>query len=233
MSRAAGAEFVSLFGQSIDKIPGVYQQGLMVFGLGGGLIYERFLDDDVIIAIQNFCDDHSIPALAYAGEEIYCRSRSALTDKVTELFDPLPIEFPLGIHKLSAQGTRVHKVIMLAEEDSTLTQLRPELERSLADRVTITKAVQGMLEVLPPGANKGDGVRRLLEHIGVSPAKVIAFGDGENDIEMLELVGVGVAMENASPKLKSRAAFLTSSNDDDGVARVLQLLPAFTHECKQ
>lgn len=227
MANAAGEEFISLFGKSIIDVPGVYQQGLMVYGTDGTLIYERCLENDVILAIQEFCDRYDVPALAYAGEEIFCRARSILTDKVTEVFDPLPIEFSSGIDKLSIEGIKVHKIIILAEDDSILTQIRPILENELAHRVTITKAMAGMLEVLPLGASKGFGVRKFLEHLNIKPHRVLAFGDGENDIEMLSLVGVSVAMENASWKLKAKSTHLTLSNDAEGVAFVLNHLPPF------
>ncbi|GFH21814.1 uncharacterized protein HaLaN_19184, partial [Haematococcus lacustris] len=79
-----------------------------------------------------------------------------------------------------------------------------------------------MLEVLPMGGSKGEGVQWLLDHMGVQAQHVMALGDGENDIEMLQLAGLGVAMGNASARVKSAAAVaLTASNDEDGVAEAI------------
>ncbi len=55
--------------------------------------------------------------------------------------------------------------------------------------------------MLPRGASKGDGLRRLLGELGVDPANVLACGDGENDFEMLQLVGTSCAMGNAGAKV--------------------------------
>ena len=78
-----------------------------------------------------------------------------------------------------------------------------------------------MLEVLPPGASKGAGVEALLEHLGRAPRSALAIGDGENDVEMLALVGraggVAVAMGNArAPGLLAAANAATGTNDEDG-----------------
>ena len=58
-------------------------------------------------------------------------------------------------------------------------------------------------QVLPLGASKGDGLGRLLKLLGVDPAAVLACGDGENDVEMLQMVGTSVAMGNAGAPVRS------------------------------
>lgn len=74
------------------------------------------------------------------------------------------------------------------------------------------------------GANKGKGVGKMLEYLGVDPKNVLALGDGENDMEMLELVECGVAMENGKPGLKKIAQAVALTNDEEGVAEVLDIL---------
>ena len=77
-------------------------------------------------------------------------------------------------------------------------------------------------QVLPPGASKGAGVAQLLKLVDVSPEYVMALGDGENDIEMMQTVGWPVAMANAVPQVKAVSKAETLSNDEDGVAAALQ-----------
>jgi hydroxymethylpyrimidine pyrophosphatase-like HAD family hydrolase len=78
-----------------------------------------------------------------------------------------------------------------------------------------------LLQVLPLGASKGAGVAWLLNHLGLNPAGMLALGDGENDIEMLQLAAVGVAMGNAGAKVKGVADAVMASNDEDGVAQAI------------
>jgi hydroxymethylpyrimidine pyrophosphatase-like HAD family hydrolase len=81
-----------------------------------------------------------------------------------------------------------------------------------------------MLEILPFGSSKGEGVQRFFDHYNIAVENTMAFGDGENDIEMLQLVRMGIAVENARPKLKNVANALTLSNNHDGVAHVLDMI---------
>lgn len=80
----------------------------------------------------------------------------------------------------------------------------------------------GLLEFSAPGVNKAAGVSALAAHYGVEQQNVLAFGDMPNDIEMLSWAGVGVAMAEAAPIVHDAADFVTTSNDDFGVARVLE-----------
>ena len=83
---------------------------------------------------------------------------------------------------------------------------------------SITVAIPGMVEVLPQGCSKASGVSRALELMDLRPAEVLALGDGENDLEMMELIrsagGITVAMGNARPKLLEAAEFRVSSCDE-------------------
>ena len=106
-------------------------------------------------------------------------------------------------------------------EDEWLQKIRPDLENELRGQASLTQAVAGMLEVLPFGSSKGDGVSKLLEHMGISAENTAAFGDGENDIEMFQAVNYGIAVANAKPELQAAARFLTESNAENGVANAI------------
>lgn len=80
----------------------------------------------------------------------------------------------------------------------------------------------GLIEVAAPGVTKARGVEFLASRIGAGPSDVIAFGDMPNDIEMLQWVGHGVAMANAVPELKAVADEITRSNNEGGIADVLE-----------
>lgn len=84
-----------------------------------------------------------------------------------------------------------------------------------------------LLEITAPGVSKGTAVMRLARQLGISPEEIIAFGDQLNDVDMLEMVGYGVAMGNADDDVKAVADRVTLNHNDDGVAVVLEeFLPA-------
>ena len=80
------------------------------------------------------------------------------------------------------------------------------------------------LEVMPKGINKGIGVERICEDMGITMSEVVAFGDSFNDLPMIKSVGMGIAMGNAEPELKAVAAMVTDDCDSDGIAKALRTL---------
>jgi Cof subfamily protein (haloacid dehalogenase superfamily) len=80
----------------------------------------------------------------------------------------------------------------------------------------------GLVEVMPSGISKATGVADVARPLGISAEEVITFGDMPNDVPMLEWAGLGVAMGHAHPEALEAADEVTSNNNDDGVARVLE-----------
>ena len=79
-----------------------------------------------------------------------------------------------------------------------------------------------ILEISAGGVSKGNSLLELSEYLGIGIENIMAFGDGENDISMIKTAGIGIAMSNAGPEVKSAADIVTSSNNNDGVAEVLE-----------
>lgn len=86
----------------------------------------------------------------------------------------------------------------------------------------ITQQETTNLEFTKKSVNKGAGLRRLSEALGIKPESIMAIGDNNNDIPMLEYAGIGVAMGNGLEEVKEKADFITTTNEEDGVARALE-----------
>ena len=78
------------------------------------------------------------------------------------------------------------------------------------------------LEFMKGGVSKGRALLEVADYLDISTENIMAFGDGQNDISMIETAGIGVAMENAADEVKSAADSITLSNNDDGVAVFLE-----------
>ena len=90
--------------------------------------------------------------------------------------------------------------------------------RKATDEVYMTSSISQLLEISYKDAGKKSGVKFLTEYLGLSRENVAAFGDADNDTDMIEYAGVGIAMENAAPHLKEIADHVTLHHDKDGVA---------------
>ncbi|MDH6363779.1 Cof subfamily protein (haloacid dehalogenase superfamily) [Enterococcus sp. PF1-24] len=82
------------------------------------------------------------------------------------------------------------------------------------------------VDVIPKKGSKAASLLFMAEQLGINQKDIIAFGDGENDIEMLTTAGIGVAMGNAEASVQKIADVVTATNDDDGIWKALQVLEA-------
>ncbi len=96
-----------------------------------------------------------------------------------------------------------------------------EIEETVPE-VEITGALSNNIEVNANGIHKGNALLKLAEQFGIQREEIMAFGDGKNDIKMLETVGVGVAMSNSVPEVLEASDMVTASNDEDGVAKIIE-----------
>lgn len=85
-----------------------------------------------------------------------------------------------------------------------------------------TRWYPSFADVVPAGSSKRIGIDKIIEHFGISLNETMAFGDGGNDIAMLEHAGIGIALGNASDEVKQFADYVTTSVDDDGVVNALR-----------
>ena len=221
------------------KSPGVFIQGLDVYGRDGDPIYKAEMPHDVVreafglvygtdrgpatkVALTAFCGDEcatlaSHPLLDELSS-LYHEPKSVAWDDVDQLVRAANAAFGGN-----ATASGVQKLLLMAETAEEIDAARPRWEALFGSRAEVTQAVPNMLEILPLGNDKARGVRTLLTHLDVDVSRVVAVGDGENDLGMLRLVGRGVAMGNAGAKVKAAAReTLVATNDEDGVAEAIQ-----------
>lgn len=82
---------------------------------------------------------------------------------------------------------------------------------------------QEAFDIIPKKGGKVAGIQRMLERIGIRQEEIMAFGDGGNDVEMLQYAKVGIAMGNAGEEVKKHADYVTACVDDDGILKALKL----------
>lgn len=213
-------ESVNLAGEGgvVSKFsPGVFIQGLLVYGKQGLELYNRNLDPDICKEAFLYSLEHQVPLAAFSQDRIVTLFDHPLIDALhTVYFEPKAEVMPSVEYLLSS--VNVQKLLFVDTAENVRNILRPHWSLATAGRARVVQALPEMLEILPSGASKGDGVRKLLDHLGANIDEVMAIGDGENDVEMLKLVRWGVVMSNGSDEAKSVADAIVSSNDEDGVA---------------
>lgn len=103
-----------------------------------------------------------------------------------------------------------------------VTASQKKLLADILDECKVTSWNETGIDIIPKGGGKSVGIQKYLDEQGLDRSEVMAFGDGENDMEMLRYVGVGVAMGNASDEVKAIADYVTDSVDDNGIEHALE-----------
>ena len=159
--------------------------------------------------IEKF-NDHTYPAVMVERDQMYLNYVSDHVRKVNQIIS-------IAIPELSDyRGGDIYQVC---------AYLRPEEEHlidPIADECVLTGWHYGGKDIIAKGGGKMTGIRRYLDMTGIRPEEIIAFGDAENDLEMIRFAGIGVAMGNAVEEVKAAADYVTADVDDDGIEKALK-----------
>jgi len=112
--------------------------------------------------------------------------------------------------------------VMLVDEPDALSAAINKLPQSLKNKYSMARSMPFFFEFMSHKSNKGKGIETLTKHLGFNASDIICVGDADNDLEMLQFAGLGVAMGNAEDSIKAEADLVTLSNDQDGVAHVIE-----------
>lgn len=203
------------------KTPGIYVQGLVIAHADGSEQHLGTLDIPLLRRVLTLAEERGFQAMAYNGKRIIVRSLTPEGKALTEQYgEPLPESVGPLFNVLS--DIPFNKVIFCGRAPKDITALRWQLNHLIEGQARLTQALPEAIELLPFGASKATALKLVMKELGVTPDEVLAIGDGENDIEMLQLAGMGVAMGNAHAKLKAVADATVASNDQDGLAEALE-----------
>jgi hydroxymethylpyrimidine pyrophosphatase-like HAD family hydrolase len=123
-----------------------------------------------------------------------------------------------------AQGVVMMSIMA---DGASLRTLRPVVEQTLASQgrvhFLVNKNYQGyILEVVPAGVSKWQGLQYIAAQEGVAPEEIIAVGDDHNDLDMIRCAGLGIAMGNATDEVQAAADVVTGTNAEDGLVQALE-----------
>ena len=120
---------------------------------------------------------------------------------------------------VAGENRDMDKVQALFADMGELEEAWKELEQY--EELVLVSSLGYNIEINDVGVDKGRGLMELGELLGIRPEEVMAFGDGDNDIRMLQKAGIGVAMGNALDNVKAAADYVTDTNDEEGVAKAI------------
>lgn len=204
--------------------PAILYNGAMIYDCTRHqVIWEQFLPDDakrIVWPVLDEFPETGIEVYDTAGD-VHILADNALTyyHMLRENLQPkrLGVEFLLK--------SRAWRKILFACDQRNMRVLERFLSRLISQEgwsIRTVKTEPNFLEIIPSDVNKGAALALVSKSLGVERSNVIALGDNLNDLEMLQIAGVGVAVANAHRSVKRVANFCTVSNDEHAVAAVVK-----------
>jgi Cof subfamily protein (haloacid dehalogenase superfamily) len=169
---------------------------------------------EVIAAVEAL--GHTI--LVYVDDELYVAHETPESDAYAG-FQHL-VAHPVG--DLLGWLPKAPTKLVIVGDPRELDGLETEMKARFGARLYVSKSLPHFLEFASPSVHKGSGLDFAAARVGFSREESVAFGDGENDVELLEWAGYGVAVANAHPRVLAIADFVCPSVDEEGVAQVIE-----------
>lgn len=134
--------------------------------------------------------------------------------------NPLLKEESMALDEID--GSRIYNKMVVAAEPAYLDGQLEQLDSKWHTRYNLMKSRDSLLEIIHPEVSKANGIALLAKELGIKQSEVMAIGDEENDVSMIDYAGMGVVMENGNEELKKKAQFITKTNEEDGVAYAVE-----------
>lgn len=145
-------------------------------------------------------------------------------EEIINIFHSTPGDAPFTIGDLKSNLTTDPTSILIHPKEDHIQALRSHLNDYHAELIEHRKwgAPWNIIEIVKKGMHKAVGLQKIAYYFNIPQERIIAFGDEDNDLEMIDYAGVGVAMENGIDELKAIANHVTDTNEADGVGSFLE-----------
>jgi len=183
-------------------------------------LYENVLTKEDVRDIVTYCNTYDIICMVYTKDKLISKPNYRV-DFFEERNKLLPKHERSVFEDISDVDTIVNdylvqKILIIENDETKYKETKKMLEQH--DQFTIATSQKGFLDINPKGSTKGHALQVLAAHYNIKLDEIVAFGDQDNDISMLETAGIGIAMGNASDHVKQSANQVTLRNDEDGFA---------------
>ena len=196
-----------------------YNGGTIINWKTKEIISETVLKKEIIPTCYEMASRHGVDIISYLNENI-----------ITEASENKYIDYEAFLNKMNIRKVENFKEIinrpvpkcLIVGDGEKLISLEEIMKNELGKEMNIYRSEPFFLELMPHGIDKAASLNLLISKLGITKEEIIACGDGFNDLSMIEFAGLGVAMANAHEPVKAASDYITLSNEEDGVAHVIE-----------
>lgn len=196
-----------------------FNGGKIIDCTNNNVLFEQKLDEQLVPLLYQEAKKANMEILTYQGEGIAATNKDDKYVQHEAFINKMPVmQYDDFLHQLVYP---INKCLIVGDP-TPLHELELRLSKELEGRMDVYRSADFFLECVPLGIDKARSLDRLISSLGISREEVIACGDGYNDLSMIRFAGLGVAMANAAKDIQKEADFVTLSNEEDGVAHVIE-----------
>ncbi|BES65030.1 sugar-phosphatase [Gottschalkiaceae bacterium SANA] len=204
--------FVKMFGLQSPII--AYNGGMIVDSKTMEVLYEQDVSGEDARRIIALGQERETTIIIWSNNQLYVNELNDHVNEYKQLSDVQPIKIQ-DYEEIIQQG--ITKLLWIDDVEKIRTY-KADMHTQLQETVNVVISKPHYLEFVDKKVSKGEALKQIGEIYGISRNEMMAIGDGDNDLPMLEYAGLGVAMGNAPDFVKEKVQFVTASNDEDGIA---------------
>lgn len=184
----------------------------------GEVVYQQQLAMDAPAMLNSLAREYEVNILTYENESIVTEDKDDIYVIKEAMINKMPIK---EVEDFGEYVDFPATKCLMVGEGSYLAEVEEKVKAKVGEDMSVYRSEPFFLELMPLNVDKAASLQRLLEYLDMDREEMIACGDGFNDTTMIAFAGLGVAMENAQKSVKKIADYIAPSNDDDGVAHVV------------
>ncbi|KXY36935.1 haloacid dehalogenase [Bacillus cereus] len=181
-------------------------------------IFSSTLSPEIVHNLFEISKTEDVWIHTYIGDDIVTEENNPYTEIEGDITG-----MPIGVvDDFKAAVTEPVVKVLMNKEAERLVEVEKKLQKQLEGQLSVMRSKPFFLEFTEHGVTKGTSLNQLIQKLGIKREEVIAMGDSYNDQAMIEFAGLGVAMGNAPDDIKEIANYVTDTNMNDGVAKVVE-----------
>ena len=203
------------------NVPIITYQGAYIKNVFDGKeLYKKIIPYDYTIDILKRLKELNKAVQIYIDDELYAYTGNPYIENYSKI---TLVNYHLvdDLSELIDENKLPYKIVVIDEPENVLHMLKG-FKKIYRDKLNVNTSKPNFLEFSNIGATKGQAINFLADKNNISMKEVIAIGDSYNDLDMIKMAGLGVAMENAHPKIKEVANYVTKTNNENGVWEVFR-----------
>ncbi|KUO74376.1 MAG: hypothetical protein APF77_16340 [Clostridia bacterium BRH_c25] len=203
--------------------PAILYNGAKIVELADNkCLLENVLEEEHFTKAVKLLAEMDCSAIVYSNGKAYVRQMNDTIRAYMEKDSVLCIQVDDFISCIEGKPNK----ILIIGNDSIFRKFMDAFESICSVKPNTVKSEAEYLEILPRNTSKGEALKNLAELLEIPMEQVAAAGDNMNDYEMLKVAGLGIAVSNAAPKLLDAADLIAKSNDEDGIAEIIERIIA-------